>query len=378
MRSLKVLISIQICLISIASSAVAENTSSCSDGSVILGFAGDILVHNDLYKSILNNRSFTPLLKKAEPLFNKADVMVANLEGPAAMGIDRSGQDRGDVGFSYDLNVYSGTNFSFNYHPQILSDLKNLGIDLISTANNHSLDRNWRGIDRTLEAAKNSILKTTGTRESYHPNQHFHEVVEIKGYRIAFLACTESTNGIPDTKAQVLKCYGKNPSVEDLIQELRERTDIDTVVVLPHWGVEYSSKPDRSQQNFARKYLDAGASAVVGSHPHVLQPWESYITKDGRQGMIVYSLGNFLAFQAGTAKKTGAVVYLRLNRNQANKIQVTHSYYTTTFRDGYTVYPISSKSSHEALKESARHFGTQNILNPDQKIPGCQNLGKEK
>lgn len=221
-------------------------------------------------------------------------------------------------------------------------------------------------------------LKTTGTRESYRPNQQFHEIIEIKGYRIAFLACTESTNGISDNKAQVLKCYGKNPSVEALIQELRERTDIDAIVVLPHWGIEYSSKPDKSQQSFARKYLDAGALAVVGSHPHVLQHWESYLTKDGRQGMIVYSLGNFLAFQAGTAKKTGAVVYLRLNRSQANKIQITHPYYTTTYRDGYAVYPISSKGSHEALKESSLHFGTQNRLDPDQKIPGCQNWGIQK
>lgn len=374
MRSLKVLISVQIFLTAMTTHANSDNSISCSDGSVILGFAGDILVHNDLYKSILNKKNFTPLLQKTGPLFNKADVMVANLEGPAAMGVDRSGQDRGDVGFIYDLNVYSGTNFSFNYHPQILSDLKNLGIDLISTANNHSLDRYWRGIDRTLEAAKNLGLKTTGTRESYRPTQAFHEVLEVKGYRIAFLACTEFTNGISDSKAQVLKCYGKNPSVEDLIQELRERTDIDAIVVLPHWGVEYSSKPERSQQNFARKYLDAGASAVVGSHPHVLQPWETYLTKDGRQGMIVYSLGNFLAFQAGRAKKTGAVVYLRLNRNQANQTQVTNSYYTTTYRDGYTVYPISSNSPHEALKESALHFGTQNRLDPEQKIPGCQKL----
>ncbi len=378
MSLLKFLLSIQIGLISMTSHATTENAGSCADGSIILGFTGDILVHNDLYKSILNQRSFTPLLKKAEPLFHKADVMVVNLEGPAAIGIDRSGQDRGDVGFTYDLNVYSGTNFSFNFHPQILTDLKNLGIDLISTANNHSLDRSWRGIDRTLEAAKNVGLKTTGTRESYRPNQQFYEIIESNGYRIAFIACTESTNGISDTKAQVLKCYGKNPSVEDLIQEVHERTDVDGIVVLPHWGVEYSAKPDRSQQNYARKYLDAGASAVVGSHPHVLQPWESYLTKDGRQGMIVYSLGNFLAFQAGRAKKTGAVVYLRFNRTQAKTIKVTHSYYTPTYRDGYTVYPISSKSAHEALKESALHFGTQNRLDPDQQIPGCEKLRIQK
>lgn len=377
MRILKFLLSIPLCLTPLTSRATSDDSNHCADGSVILGFTGDILVHNDLYKSILKGRSFTPLWHKAVPLFKKADLMVVNLEGPAALGIDRSGQDRGDSGFSYDLNIYSGTKFSFNYHPQILKDLKDSGVDLISTANNHSLDRQWLGIDRTLEAAKSAGIKTTGTRESYRPNQGFHEILEVNGFRIAFLACTEATNGIADRKGQVLYCYGKNPSVESLIQELRARTDIDAIIVLPHWGIEYSDKPDKSQKSYARKFLDAGASAVVGSHPHVLQPWESYQTKDGRPTMIVYSLGNFLAFQSGRDKKTGAVVYLRLHREPEGPAQITGAYYTTTYRDGYTVYPISKKSSHEALKETSRHFGTQNRWDLDQKFPGCKNLALE-
>ncbi|AHZ83439.1 hypothetical protein Bb109J_c2828 [Bdellovibrio bacteriovorus] len=354
-----------------ATSAHANKGANCADGSVVLGFAGDILVHDALYKNILPKQNFTSLWSKAIPLFNKADYMTVNLEGPAAVGIDKAGRDVGDQGFTYDLNVYSGTNFSFNFHPQILRDLKSSNIDLISTANNHSLDRQWRGVDRTIEAAKNIGLSTVGTRPSYAPNESFYHLADVRGYRMAFVACTEATNGIADTKSQVLSCYGKSQQVETLIRQLRARGNVDGVIVLPHWGVEYSHKPDKSQTAYAKRFLEAGALAVVGSHPHVLQPWESYRTSDGRLTMIVYSLGNFLAFQAGVEKKTGAVVYLHLGRDVQGRTQVLTSYYTPTYRDGYTVYPISSKGSKDALKEAARHLGTQNRLEPDQKIPHC-------
>ncbi|UXR64564.1 CapA family protein [Bdellovibrio bacteriovorus] len=371
MRNFKSLLISGLCLGSLAVSAAPTKGAYCQDDSVVLGFVGDILVHDALYKSILPKQRFTALWEKAIPLFNKADYMVANLEGPAALGIEKSGRDVGDQGFSYDLNVYSGTKFSFNFHPQILRDLKSSGIDLISTANNHSLDRQWRGIDRTLESAKQVGIATTGTRPSYAPNEQYYHLADVRGYRLAFIACTEATNGIADTRNQVLSCYGKSQQVEGLIRQLRGRSDIDAVIVLPHWGVEYSSKPDKSQISYARRFLEAGAAAVVGSHPHVLQPWETYRTADGRQTMIVYSLGNFLAFQSGTEKKTGAVVYLRLKKDAAGRTQLVTAYYTPTYRDGYTVYPISSRGSKEALKESAKHFGTQNRFEPDQKFPGC-------
>lgn len=346
--------------------------AACEDGSVVLGFAGDVLVHDALYKSILPQRSFQGLWSKTVPLFHKADFMVVNLEGPAALGIEKSGKDLGDQGFSYDLNVYSGTKFSFNFHPQILRDLKSSGVDMISTANNHSLDRQWRGVDRTLEAAADAGLLTVGTRASYNPQGEFFRLTQIGAQRVAFIACTESTNGIPDSRRQVLPCFGKNQEVETLIRQLRNRSDVDLIVVLPHWGVEYDHKPSKVQMSQARKYLEAGAGAVVGSHPHVLQPWESYRTSDGRQTMIVYSLGNFLAFQAGTEKKTGAVVYLRFQKEADGRSQVTGAYYIPTYRDGYSVFPVDRKGPAEALKEAARHLGTANRWEPSMRFPGCR------
>lgn len=348
--------------------AASYQGSDCADGSVVLGFTGDILVHDALYKSILPSQNFVSLWKKTIPLFNKADYMVVNLEGPAALGIDKSQRDVGDVGFTYDLNVYSGTKFVFNFHSQILLDLKNSGVDLIGNANNHSLDRGPIGIDKTLEMARKIQIPVVGVRESFNPNFERFHITDVKGYRLAFIACTEMVNSGVDPKRQVLFCYKDFNEIESMIKRLSARSDIDGVIVLPHWGAEYSQTPDKRQTSFAKKYLDAGAIAVIGSHPHVLQPTEKYVTQDGRTTLIAYSLGNFLAFQSGLEKKTGAVVYLRLGRNAFGKTQLLSSYYTPTYRDGYEVFPISSRGAKDVLKEAAKHLINETRIEPDQLV----------
>ncbi len=340
----------------------------CQGPDIVVGFVGDILVHNDLYKSILPKKSFKPLWQSSISLFRKADFMLGNLEGPAALGITRDGQDLGDVGFTYDLNVYSGTNFLFNYHPQILKDLRESGFDLLTGANNHSLDRSWRGIDRTHEAAKKIGMPIVGTRPSGATTADMFHIANVSGLRLAFIGCTEMTNGVRDRKSQVQLCYSKNNSVESQIVRLRERSDIDGVIVLPHWGEEYQQSPNSRQESFAKAWLEVGAMAVVGSHPHVLQPAESYVTRDGRRTLIAYSLGNFLAFQAGVAKKTGVVLYLRISHN-GRTAELEDVFYTPTYRDGYSVSPSSAGSAAEV--EASRFFEQQKFLAPNQKIPDC-------
>lgn len=339
-------------------------SSSCSKETVFISFVGDILVHDAIYKSIVQgSQKFSQAWKRTDSLIQKADFSVGNLEGPAAMGVDRNGRDQGDIGFKYDLDVYSGTNFSFNYHPRILTDLKKSGYGLLTVANNHSLDRGALGIDKTLDAAREINLPTVGTRRSDERNGDFHKIVSIKGAKVAFIGCTEMTNGRPDRKEQLLWCYRDANKIVDTIKELSSRSDIDAVIVLPHWGVEYSPSPDSQQKAHARRFLDAGASAIVGSHPHVLQPWEKYVTKDGRETVIMYSLGNFLAWQAGIEKKTSAVTYLALTPS-SGKAKVAGVAYTTTIREGVEVYPVSSSGSRAALNQTGLHFGTKNRIEP--------------
>ena len=334
-----------------------------------LSFVGDILIHKALYEVVAKEtKHFTQIWQKTNTLIQKADFSVGNLEGPAAMGIDGNGRDHGDIGFIYDGEVYSGTNFLFNYHPRILSDLKDSGYDLLTSANNHAVDRYSIGIDKTITAAQNIGLPTVGTRLSSNHNGDFYKIGNINKIRVAFLGCTEMTNGNNDSDDQVLTCYKNETRILTIIKNLSLRSDIDAVIVLPHWGIEYSQTPESSQKDFARKYIDAGAIAVVGSHPHVLQSWEKYISKDGRESLIIYSLGNFVAGQSGIERKTGTVAYLGLSKSGNQKSRIFGVGYTPTYRINAELKPIGKGDSVDVLNYAASKYGTKARVEPMEKL----------
>ena len=350
------------------SSGAVTDGSNCADQSIVLGFSGDVLIHDALYRSILDKQSFIPLWQPIVPLFKKADYMVVNLEGPTAMGITKELKDLGDVGFTYDTNVYSGTNFLFNFHPQVLTDLQNSGVDLVSNANNHSLDRGSIGIDRTVEAAESLRVPVVGIKHSRAANPLNYYVANVQGYRLAFIACTEMTNRFVDKKRQLLFCYQDAAKIEKEIRELSARTDIDGVIVMPHWGVEYKATPDSEQRTHAQKFLNAGAMAIIGSHPHVLQPVEHVTTADGRKALVAYSMGNFLAYQKDLNRKTGAVIYLRLQRDSRGQVQLVNTYYTPTYRDALQVLPATKKYFQAARDHAAEFFKQETLVEANQRI----------
>lgn len=333
---------------------------------VILSFVGDILIHKALYKAVVSEtKHFSQLWKKAEPLFKKADFSVGNLEGPAALGIDKNGKDRGDVGFIYDDDVYSGTNFIFNFHPRIFSDLLESGFDLVTSANNHAADRYSIGIDRTIIAARNAKMPTVGTRKSDEANGDYYKIVQIKNMRIAFLGCTEFINQ-PDRQDQVLFC--ESDKVFKIIKEVSARPDVDAVVLLPHWGVEYSTEPRQYQKDYARRYLEAGAIAVIGSHPHVLQTWEKYTTQNGRETLIIYSLGNFIAGQDSLPRKAGTVAYMGLSKTGTQKAKLFGVAYTPTYRIDTQVTPLSKNDNPEILSHIASYYGLKGRVEPKDSL----------
>lgn len=328
----------------------------------VISFVGDILIHKALYQAVVSEtKHFNQIWQNTEPLIQKADYSVANLEGPAAQGIDKNGLDKGDIGFVYDDDVYSGTNFIFNYHPRIFSDLKASGLDLVTAANNHSTDRLIIGIDKTIMAARAINFPTVGTRKSDEPNGEYFKIVPVKNMRVAFVGCTEYIN-IPDNENQVLFCEGEN--IFKIIREVSLRSDVDALVVLPHWGVEYSHVPREYQKEYARRYLDAGAIAVMGSHPHVLQPWEKYTTKNGRETLILYSMGNFVASQEGLDRQAGTIAYLGLSKTGNQKSKIYGVAYTPTYRVGTTINPVGKSDSPEVLNHVSLMYGTRGRVEP--------------
>jgi poly-gamma-glutamate synthesis protein (capsule biosynthesis protein) len=229
-----------------------------------------------------------------------------------APGITRGFRQAPDPGPVFDNRVYTSYPM-FNYHPRVIGDLKAAGINLVSTANNHSLDRGSVGADLTIKHLKAQGLPYMGTILAGAPRDWI-TFTKTKLGPIAWIACSFSTNGIPDPNRQVLHCYRDRAELLGLISSAASRSDIAGVIVTPHWGYEYQHSPNGNQKALAREMVAAGATAVIGTHPHVVQPWEFPKRADGSQSLIIYSTGNFVSGQVSVSRRTGALAWLELCR----------------------------------------------------------------
>lgn len=340
--------------------------AACTPGErVTIGAVGDILLHGPLQKqAIAQPERFKTLWNPIADLLAHPDQMYGNFEGTAAQGVDRAGRAVRDPGFVFDDVVYSSYP-QFNYHPHVTSDLVASGFDVVSTANNHSLDRHALGVDRTLDALIAAGLPYTGTRRADGTGA-WATRTQANGISLAWIACTFSTNGIPDRKDQVLGCWDNEAEIKQLIGSLR--SSVDAVIVTPHWGAEYTANPSREQRDLAHRFLDAGATLVLGAHPHVLQPWEKYKTVDGRETFAIYSLGNFVSNQSQLARRATILLYVGLTKT-AQGVAVNGVSYVPLImntRSGVRAVEAIDRAggNADARRLITNMFGTQNIADP--------------
>lgn len=358
------------------STAAASNMrfeKACDSGDTItIGAVGDVLLHSPLQKQGYRI-GFRSLWKTLQPFMEGPDVMYANLEGPTAAGLLSSGKEIADPGLEYDGKVYTGYPL-FNYNPIIIKELKDGGVDIVSTANNHSLDRGAKGLRRTMDALEYYGMPYTGTR--YTDADPYYSFTKNGSWKLAWIACSFSTNGIPDNQDMVLDCF--DGRVSKLIKALQ--TQADAVIITPHWGVEYVIKQNEQQTKFARQWIEDGAHAVIGAHPHVAQPWEKYKAKDGREGFIIYSLGNFVSNQTPLVRQSSLLLYVGLTKKNG-KAWVNGARYVPLYmqRSPYEVLPSNfiikpNSAEKSSLKLMTDMYGTDRILNPGQDMvtnPEC-------
>ena len=280
-----------------------------------LAFAGDVLLHDQL-QAYGYQVGFHSIWSQAQPYLRSADIAVANLEGPVAPGLARGGARRPDPGPVMG-EVYTGYP-AFNYHPVVLRDLAAAGVDLVTTANNHALDRGPRGVDLTLAEAARAGLGTVGSIAAGAPRGFVTRRATPAG-TLAFVACSFGTNGIADPGRQVLLCYRDRAELLALVRREAADPGVAGVVVLPHWGSEYRSAPEAAQSALARELVAAGATAVVGTHPHAVQPFAALAGPRGA-APVVYSTGNFVATQDFMPSKVGALALLELCPGPGGKL----------------------------------------------------------
>lgn len=179
--------------------------------------------------------------------------------------------------------------YTFRSSPSNVSLLEEMGVDIVSLANNHVYDYGAEAFGDTLKTLEGAGIEYTGAgrniADASAPRYYI-----INGIKIAFVAATRAekmpfTPEAGENKGGVLRTY-KSDRFTAVIAEAKANADY--VIAYPHWGTENTDVLEKAQTEQARQYIDAGADAVVGSHPHCLQGIEFY-----KGCPIMYSLGNF-------------------------------------------------------------------------------------
>lgn len=266
-----------------------------------LAAVGDIMCHKLQYTAAYTptgydfRESFTAI----KPVLAEADLVIGNLE----------------TTFSGPEKTYSEYP-TFNTPDAFADALADAGVSIVTTANNHSLDRRFYGLSRTLDVLDRVGILHTGTFRN--PEDARILMVERNQIRMAVMAYSYGTNGIPFDRG---KEYALNLIDEGLIRaDIRAARDMgaELIVVGLHFGQEYQQVPNDSQRALAAACFDEGADIVLGTHPHVVQAQVLAPVTD-RYGVtknrfVAYSLGNFVSAQRTEPRAAGVIAQLDIKK----------------------------------------------------------------
>ena len=263
-----------------------ENTDSETGGSdtvepdesepkedVTVLFAGDLFLTDILQEKYDKNGITAAATQELLSVTRGADVFMLNQEFP----------------FGTTGEAMEDKQYTFRVDPKYVSVLPELGTDIVTLANNHMLDFGRGPLTETLTALDGAGILHVGAGQNLQAASAL-KTIDVGGWTIGFLGATRV---IPEHSWTASKSNSGLFTTYDptkLVTEIQEaKKTCDYVVVYVHWGVERNTEPEDYQKSLARQYIDAGADAVIGAHPHVLQGIEYYQGKP-----IFYSLGNFI------------------------------------------------------------------------------------
>ncbi|MDY2919413.1 MAG: CapA family protein [Anaerococcus sp.] len=234
--------------------------------------------------------------------------------------------------------------------------IKDAGFDVVTTANNHSLDTDEEGIFTTIDAIENAGLDYVGTHEEGGDRVLYKEV---NGIKIAILSYTYGTNGLEDLLTPREEVPYINYLHEDEIKkdiEEAKKNKADFIIAYPHWGIEYQSYPEGEIIELARSMVEWGVDLVIGNHPHVVQPMERYKAEDGREGLIAYSLGNYISIQS-------------LENNNDIRVEQSVAYEVSLNKDGkdkkiadIKIHPLWVGSTYDDYGQSIKTYLCEDFL----------------
>lgn len=285
--------------------------------SASISAIGDVLIHGTVYQDAktADSYDFNPMFEGVAPFLSQSDITIANSEsliGGSGIGVS--------------------TYPSFNSPFEVGDAMKNAGVDIVSMANNHTLDRGETAIRNALGHWRSLGILTTGAFLSQKDKDHGVSLSK-NGITFSFLSYTYGTNGVetPRGKEYLVQRIDKERIRQDLAIA---RAESDIVVLSLHFGVEYETMPNAEQIELAHFSAEHGADVILGHHPHVLQPAQWIQASDGRKVFAVYSLGNFLSGQDVLERKIGGIVHITAIKTEkagSESIMLADPAFTPTF-----------------------------------------------
>lgn len=225
--------------------------------------------------------------------------------------------------------------------------VRDCGVDVFLTANNHILDKGLAGLERTMEIydGMDGIQYTGMSRDEDDEYWSYPLILALKGIRIAFLNFTYGTNN-PSRALWPKVNRMRKEDIREAIVRARER-GADFIVALPHWGEEYVLRHSREQETMAGWLAENGVDAIVGAHPHVVQDSTVICAGDGRRVPVFYSVGNAVSNMSAVNTRLEMAVTLRFalrkwSRPQMLEPKVEFLWCTLpgTLTGGYMTIPV--------------------------------------
>lgn len=314
---------------------------------VTIGAIGDILIHNEVYEDAKQkdgSYDFHSMFDEVRATMQKPDILVANQE--TMIGGEKLG-----------LSTYP----AFNSPYEVGDALKAAGVDIVTLANNHSLDRGEVAIKSAISHWDQINMPYTGAYKSKSDHDKIRTITK-NNIRFAFLSYTYGTNGIPIPKG---KDYLVNLIDKKKIQldVQRAKATSDVVVVSMHWGNEYERLPNTYQKDLAKKLADMGVHIVIGNHTHVLQPPAWVTGKTGKRSFVLYSLGNFLSAQDELYELIGGIASIEVvktNYKNVEKIELSNPSFTATYNyyyknQNFKIVPLQNISKSKLVYGEGRY-----------------------
>lgn len=332
---------------------------------------GDTIAHKQIYTygAMYENNNYDFLYDNVKEKISDADLSAVVQETPFAEDKDIYNATEDDIkSTSQESKIKDQINRLYSEYPRfaspqgIASSQEAAGFDIIACATNHMMDQGIEGIDRTYYAYKDDT-NVIGILPSDRQESENYIVISKNGITIALFDYTYGINdlGIPSGYSNCINILSDEDKVKKDLETARQ--EADAVIVFVHWGEEYKSDITDYQKKWTDIFYESGVNVVIGSHPHVLEPYELIQREGGQQMLVYYSLGNFVSGQNEIERILGGMATFTISKT------VTQDGMTITLTD-YELEPIVTHQEKEGiytayfLRDYTDSLASMHRLNP--------------